>query len=104
MHDIPFPEVRQLLDFAAKPERSCVSLRKNCDGDASHPCAILESFVSGAEQHACACHSAEALMHTVPAKALAGKVRSEERNCRCNGDSPQPQHPRRERVRRLVVS
>lgn len=84
--DIPLPEVRQLLDFAAKPEQSCaqvnelldehivlvkrriqalrtlekqlVSLRKTCDGDASHPCAILESFTSAAEQHACACHPA----------------------------------------------
>jgi Cd(II)/Pb(II)-responsive transcriptional regulator len=82
--DIPLPEVRQLLAFAAEPDASCapvndlldrhialvksriqalkalekqlVSLRKTCDGDTSHPCAILESFVSAAEQHACACH------------------------------------------------
>jgi Cd(II)/Pb(II)-responsive transcriptional regulator len=84
--DIPLPEVRQLLDFAASPEESCgqvndlldghielvksriqalralekqlVALRKTCDGDASHPCAILESFQSAAEQHGCVCHSA----------------------------------------------
>lgn len=85
--DIPLPEVRQLLDFAAAPEQSCgqvnelldehialvkgriqalaslekqlVALRKTCDGDASHPCAILESFMSAAEQHGCACHRPE---------------------------------------------
>ena len=82
--DIPLLEVRQLLDFAASPVQSCeqvndlldahiglvkqriqalkalekqlVSLRKTCDGDASQPCAILESFVSAADQHACAGH------------------------------------------------
>ena len=82
--DIPLPEVRQLLGFAASPAESCgevnelldrhielvrervralrnlekqlVSLRKTCDGDASHPCAILESFISAASQEACACH------------------------------------------------
>jgi len=83
--DIPLAEVRQLLEFAAEPEQSCaqvnqlldghialvkgriqalkalqsqlVALRRSCDGDASHPCAILESFISAAEQHACACHA-----------------------------------------------
>jgi Cd(II)/Pb(II)-responsive transcriptional regulator len=83
--DIPLAEVRQLLDFAQSPSQSCasvnrlldehialvknrisalrqlegqlVSLRQTCDGDASHPCAILESFMSAAQQHACACHS-----------------------------------------------
>lgn len=82
--DIPLPEVRQLLAFAAQPDQSClqvndlldghialvkgrinalqalerqlVALRQTCDGDGSHPCAILESFVSAAQQHACACH------------------------------------------------
>jgi Cd(II)/Pb(II)-responsive transcriptional regulator len=82
--DIPLPEVRQLLEFAAAPERSCgavnelldghialvksrmqalralekqlVALRKTCDGDASQPCAILESFMSAAERQACTCH------------------------------------------------
>ena len=71
--DLPLPEVRQLLDFAAKPSQSCaqvndlldghivlvkqrlaalktlekqlVALRRSCDGDTSHPCAILESFM-----------------------------------------------------------
>ncbi|MBA2960808.1 MULTISPECIES: Cd(II)/Pb(II)-responsive transcriptional regulator [Ramlibacter] len=83
--DIPLPEVRELLAFAAAPDQSCsavdglldghialvrnriqalralekqlVALRKTCDGDSSHPCAILESFMSAAEQHACACHA-----------------------------------------------
>ena len=83
--DIPLAEVRQLLDFAESPTRSCasvnslldghielvknriaalrrlesqlVSLRRTCDGDASHPCAILESFMASAQEHACACHS-----------------------------------------------
>jgi Cd(II)/Pb(II)-responsive transcriptional regulator len=83
--DIPLPEVRELLAFAAAPGQSCaqvnelldghiglvqariaalqalevqlVALRQTCDGDASHPCAILESFVAAAEQHACACHA-----------------------------------------------
>jgi Cd(II)/Pb(II)-responsive transcriptional regulator len=83
--DISLPEVRRLLEFAQSPTRSCasvdnlldghiqlvqsrisalrqletqlVSLRRTCDGDASHPCAILESFMSAAQEHACACHS-----------------------------------------------
>lgn len=82
--DLPLPEVRQLLEFAAAPQQSCgqvndlldghialvkdriaalktlekqlVALRKTCDGDASHACAILESFMTAAEEHACACH------------------------------------------------
>jgi Cd(II)/Pb(II)-responsive transcriptional regulator len=83
--DIPLLEVRQLLQFAAQPDRSCgqvnelldqhialvsqrvhalqalqgqlVALRETCDGDGTHACAILESFVSAAQQHACACHA-----------------------------------------------
>lgn len=83
--DIPLAEVRQLLDFAAKPDQSCaqvndlldsqialvksrmqalkalerqlVALRKTCDGDSSHACAILESFMTAAQDHACACHT-----------------------------------------------
>ena len=83
--DIPLPEVRQLLAFAARPDQSCgqvnelldrhialvkqrlkalkalegqlVSLRRTCDGDTSHPCAILEAFQSAAQDHACACHA-----------------------------------------------
>lgn len=82
--DIPLPEVRQLLAYAASPQESCgdvndlldghielvkgriralrslekqlVALHKTCDGDASHPCATLESFQSAAEPHGCACH------------------------------------------------
>ena len=70
--DIPLAEVRQLLAFAARPDQSCaqvnglldghialvrrqlqalralekqlVALRRSCDGDGTHPCAILESF------------------------------------------------------------
>jgi len=82
--DIPLPEVRQLLEFAARPddpscgqvndlldthiglvkqriqalkalEKQLAALRKTCAGDSSH-CAILDSFISAAEQHACACH------------------------------------------------
>jgi len=84
--DIPLPEVRQLLDFAAAPGQSCaqvnslldehvalvksriqslralekqlVALRQTCDGDTSHACAILESFMTAAQDHACACHAA----------------------------------------------
>lgn len=83
--DIPLPEVRQLLAFAAQPDRSCaqvnelldrhialvqeriralqaldaqlVALRRTCEGDASQACAILEAFRTSAEQHACACHA-----------------------------------------------
>ena len=82
--DIPLPEVRELLEFAAQPEQSCaqvdalldehiqrvrqrltalrtlqkqlLALRGRCDGDPSHSCAILESFMTAAEEHACACH------------------------------------------------
>ena len=66
--------MRQLLEWAAKPDQPCaqvnelldghirlvkqrlqilktlekqlVSLRKTCDGDMSHPCTILASFMS----------------------------------------------------------
>lgn len=72
--DIPLSEVRQLLHYAAEPERSCaqvnelldehigqvrqrlkalraleqqlVSLRRSCDGDSSRPCAILQAFAA----------------------------------------------------------
>jgi Cd(II)/Pb(II)-responsive transcriptional regulator len=83
--DIPLADIRELLAFAASPEPSCaqvnslldahimtvkqrlrglktlekqlVALRKQCDGDASHQCAILESFMTATEAHACACHA-----------------------------------------------
>ncbi|MDB5893483.1 MAG: Cd(II)/Pb(II)-responsive transcriptional regulator [Rhodoferax sp.] len=83
--DIPLAEVRQLLAFAAAPDQSCAqvndlldghiglvksriqalkalekqltALRRTCDGDTSHPCAILESFMTATGQHACACHA-----------------------------------------------
>ena len=82
--DIPLSDVRRLLELAALPEQSCaqvdrlldehialvqqrvhalrslerqlVALRQTCDGDASHACAILQSFMSAAQAHACACH------------------------------------------------
>jgi len=82
--DIPLPEIRELLAFAAAPEQSCaqvntlldvhisrvqermaalrtlegqlLALRGRCDGDPSHSCAILDSFMTAAEAHACACH------------------------------------------------
>jgi DNA-binding transcriptional MerR regulator len=82
--DLPLLEVRQLLDFAAQPAQSCarvndlldghiasvkrrlaamkalekqlLALRRTCDGDTSHPCAILESFMTTASEHAWACH------------------------------------------------
>jgi Cd(II)/Pb(II)-responsive transcriptional regulator len=78
--DISLPEIKQLLDFAARPEISCgqvddlldrhialvarrvkelnalqrqlVALRRTCTGDGQHPCAILESFAAVAERHA----------------------------------------------------
>jgi Cd(II)/Pb(II)-responsive transcriptional regulator len=84
--DIPLQDIRQLLAFAAQPDPSChqvdglldghigrvrqqlkalralekqlVALRARCDGDPSHSCAILESFKTAADQHACACHAA----------------------------------------------
>lgn len=84
--DIPLPEVRRLLAFAAAPGASChqvntllddhiarvreriealralegqlAALRARCDGDPSHSCAILESFETAAAAHACACHPA----------------------------------------------
>jgi Cd(II)/Pb(II)-responsive transcriptional regulator len=83
--DIPLSEIRQLLEFASAPDQSCarvnslldehitqvqrrlkamrmlekqlVALRRQCDGDTSHSCAILESFMTAAEEHACACHA-----------------------------------------------
>lgn len=84
--DIPLAEIRQLLDYAARPVESChevdellgrhialvhariaglrklerqlLGLRRSCDGDASHPCAIIESFLAAADG-ACACHAAD---------------------------------------------
>lgn len=84
--DIPLPDIRELLAFAAAPEESCaqvdalldqhiatvqarikalkalerqlLALRKRCDGDPSHSCAILESFMAATADHTCACHPA----------------------------------------------
>lgn len=83
--DIPLPEVRQLLDLAASPDRSCgqvnelldrhidlvaqrveafkalqkqlVALRRSCDGAGTRPCAILASFTAATQENACACHA-----------------------------------------------
>lgn len=88
--DIPLAEVRQLLEFAASPQKTCAqvdqlldrhialvaerfralqalqgqldSLRRTCDGDGTHACAILDSFVSTAERHGCGCHPAESAL------------------------------------------
>jgi Cd(II)/Pb(II)-responsive transcriptional regulator len=96
--DIPLAEVRQLLEFAARPDQSCakvnallddhielvkdriaslrvlqtqlVTLRKTCDGDSSHACAILESFVNAAEQQACACHTEAGAARRAPSPML----------------------------------
>ena len=82
--DIPLPEVRRLLNLAATPDQSCAQvndlldghialvkqriqalkglerqltvLRRSCKGDTSRHCAILESFMSAAEEHAYTCH------------------------------------------------
>ena len=97
--DIPLPHVRQLLEFAAAPDQSCaqvnellddhialvkqrirtlkalekqlVALRRSCDGDVSHSCAILESFMTAAEDQACACHGSA--RHARAAGASAGR-------------------------------
>jgi Cd(II)/Pb(II)-responsive transcriptional regulator len=81
--DIPLAEVRQLLDYAARPEQSCaqvnelleghitlvkqrlrslralekqlVNLRRTCDGDTSNPCPILDAFAAAAQEQAFAC-------------------------------------------------
>lgn len=83
--DIPLPEVRHLLAFADTPRQSCeqvnslldkhigqvrqrlralvaleqqlVALRSQCRGDGDRACAILESFMHVAQEHACACHA-----------------------------------------------
>ena len=89
--DIPLPEVRKLLAFAETGDPAChdvdalldthlgmvrrriealtalegqlVALRQTCDGDRSHPCTILESFVAAGEREACACHATSADAH-----------------------------------------
>lgn len=86
--DIPLPEVRQLLAFAAQPASNCgqvndlldrhialvsqrvrelqslehqlVALRRTCDGAGTHACAILESFGVSTEPHALATESKSA--------------------------------------------
>ena len=83
--DISLPDIRELLAFAAAPDESCakvdalldehidrvrqrlkalrtlekqlVALRGRCDGDPTHSCAILDSFTTTAQEHACACHA-----------------------------------------------
>ena len=85
--DVPLSEVRELLQFAAQPDQSCAqvdalldshialvggriralcalqqqltALRRSCNGDGSQPCAILQSFMHAAQEHACACHPDE---------------------------------------------
>jgi Cd(II)/Pb(II)-responsive transcriptional regulator len=95
--DIPLPDVRQLLAFAAQPDQSCaqvnellddhialvkqrmqalkalerqlVALRRTCNGDASHPCAILQSFMTATEEHVCACHSESEYLEVLAVRA-----------------------------------
>ena len=83
--DIPLTEIRQLLDYAAAPDQACAqvdtlldrhiehvhrrlkalreldkqlrSLRARCDGDTSHACAILESFMDASAKEGAACCS-----------------------------------------------
>ncbi len=83
--DIPLGEVRQLLDYALTPNRSCrdvdelvdkhvsrvrqqiaslqalerqlVALRGRCENrQPADSCAILEAFMTAPSAHACACH------------------------------------------------
>lgn len=82
--DLPLAQVRQLLELAAQPGRACaeadalldrhiaqvrrrlqelqalerqlVALRRQCDGDTAHGCAILQAFAHGPAEQACACH------------------------------------------------
>lgn len=95
--DIPLGEVRQLLAFAAQPQQAThvdglldrhlalvtqrltaltalhqqlTALRGSCDGDASHPCTILQSFMSAVQDHACACHP----VSPAPAPAPAARA------------------------------
>jgi hypothetical protein len=48
--------VRQRLTALRTLQKQLVALRGRCDGDPAHSCAILESFMTAAEAHACACH------------------------------------------------
>ena len=53
--------IRQRVQALKALEKQLTALRRSCDGgggDATHPCAILESFMSAAEEQACACHAA----------------------------------------------
>jgi len=87
--DIPLPEIRELLAFAAAPSQSCtqadalldkhiaqvrqrltslrelnrqlLALRARCDGDKSHDCAILASFIEASGQSASTCCSPAAV-------------------------------------------
>jgi hypothetical protein len=40
-------------------QQQLVALRRTCDGDALHACAILRSFMSAAQERACGCHPAD---------------------------------------------
>ena len=48
--------VRARIQALGALEKQRVGLRRTCEGDRSRPCAILESFMSAAEKHGCACH------------------------------------------------
>jgi len=52
--------VKQRLAALRALERQLLALRRTCDGDTSRQCVILESFMTAASAHACACHPSEA--------------------------------------------
>ncbi|NUZ08296.1 Cd(II)/Pb(II)-responsive transcriptional regulator [Piscinibacter koreensis] len=97
--DMPLAEIRRVLGFAATPDAACghvdelldghiarvrerlealraleaqlVALRSRCDGDASHTCAILESFQCDAALHGAACGGGAAATKRVAADDAA---------------------------------
>jgi len=54
--DEQIDRVQQRLKALRTLEKQLVALRGRCDGDLSHSCAILDSFMTAAQEHACACH------------------------------------------------
>ncbi len=90
--DIPLPEIRELLAFAAAPSQFCtevdalldehiarvrqrltalrelnrqlLALRARCDGDKSHDCAILASFMEESGRSVPTCCSPAAIEAT----------------------------------------
>jgi hypothetical protein len=54
--DVHIERVRQRWKALRTLEKELVALRGRCDDDLSHSGAILDSFTTAAEEHACACH------------------------------------------------